>query len=156
MSCTQMSPNSPPSLNVWPVVVYFSPEFHDYRSQNQTFSLHQKTTGGVVLADSSFSISHFAAFPIIHSAEASDLRVPQPLQRLSRSTRLSRTSGKTCSGGVSISLYHRNKTTGVMFLMTQYFPFLSFCSLRQNFIGDEGAKAIAEALKVNATLTKFE
>ena len=48
------------------------------------------------------------------------------------------------------------KTTGVLSLMTHHFPFLSFRSLSKNGIGAEGAKAIAEALRVNTTLTTLE
>ena len=40
--------------------------------------------------------------------------------------------------------------------MTHRFLFLSFRSLGWNKIGDEGAKAIAEALTVNRTLTSLK
>ena len=39
--------------------------------------------------------------------------------------------------------------------MTHYFLFLVFCSLEYNEVNDEGAKAMVEALKVNATLTEL-
>ena len=53
-------------------------------------------------------------------------------------------------------LFSVSEKRGVLLLMTHHFRFFSFRSLRGNQIGAEGAKAIAEALKVNTTLTTLE
>ena len=51
---------------------------------------------------------------------------------------------------------HHQKNSGVLSLMTHHFLFLSFYSLDSNCLGAEGAAAIAEALKVNKTLTSLK
>ena len=40
--------------------------------------------------------------------------------------------------------------------MTHHFLFLSFCSIESDVLGAEGAKAIAEALQFNKSLTTLQ
>ena len=81
-------------------------------------------------------------------------RASRLLQRLSRLTGPSPLSGKICPGWSFISL-HQQTTVGAV-LGVQPITFPSFYSLKDNRIRDEGAKAIAEALKVNITIAKLE
>ena len=96
--------------------------------------------------------SRFAAFATMTSV----LGVRTPLQKLSGLTGTSlHLSKMVCSLSFHQKIEGKG-ARGLGFLLTKHNVFFSFCSLHENVIGSGGAKAIAEALEVNTTLTSLE
>jgi hypothetical protein len=54
-----------------------------------------------------------------------------------------------------VSMASNEFWTVIMMYVVCCMLYVIFCSLGGNGIGDEGARAIAEALKVNATITNI-
>ena len=65
------------------------------------------------------------------------------------------TDCKLLIGSVNFLDLHLPHLGGTCTMLTTLWPFVSFHSLRDNWLGHDGGRALAEALKINQTLTSL-